>query len=106
MTGDTMLQEHNLRSETLMTLTEDSATPFDEQVHTEQTRREVDAGESRALRLAVAAVFFASGALSAGALAAAITDGWKIVLAALIGGVWGVFIGASCQVAGTEGRGD
>ena len=46
--------------------------------------------------------FFACGAIATGGLVDLIFNGWVVALAAIFGGVWGVFIAACYQVAGAE----
>ena len=50
------------------------------------------------------AIFSASGTSVAGGLAALIFDGWVVAVAAILGGVWGLFTAALCQVAGAEAQ--
>ena len=50
-------------------------------------------------RLVSLAIFFTSGAITAGGLTALVFDGWLVALGAILGGVWGMFVAALCQVS-------
>lgn len=65
-------------------------------------RQQIQSTQSTVLRVLLLSAFFTLGVTTAGGLAMLTFNGWIGGIAAVLGGVWGIFIAALCQATGAE----
>ena len=96
MIAHKILQQRDPYPETIARFEKRQRTRADEQSDTRGNSRRIEANPSIAWRMLGLIVCVASGAITAGGLAALIFDGLWVALAASLGGVYGIISYAVC----------